>query len=121
MVEDNPVNQKLQLRILKKMGHKVDLASNGEIALKMARANTYDLIFMDMQLPKLNGIEVTQVLRKEGVKQPIIALTANAFESDKAHCLNAGMNDFISKPVNLKIFQKVLERYFPEKTTTDQK
>ena len=77
--------------------------------------SSYELIFMDMQLPIMNGIEATEQLRKLGVTTPIIALTANAFESDKAHCLTAGMDDFISKPVNLKTFQKVLEKYLKPK------
>jgi PAS domain S-box-containing protein len=121
MVEDNPVNQKLQIKILKKMGHDVDLAVNGQVAVEMALKNNYELIFMDMQLPIMNGIEATKILRKEGINVPIIALTANAFESDKSRCLNAGMNDFISKPVNLVTFQNSLKKHFNKTVRNVQK
>ena len=97
MVEDNPVNQKLQVKILSKMGHKVTLAVNGIEAIELGITSEFDLIFMDMQLPEMNGLEATIKLRESGIKTPIIALTANAFESDKARCLAAGMDDFLNK------------------------
>ena len=111
MVEDNPVNQKLQKKILEKMGHSVDIAEDGKKAVEMGLDPKYDVIFMDMQLPEMSGVEATIELRKEGLSIPIIALTANAYESDKTKCLEAGMNDFLSKPVNLKTFQKVLKKF----------
>ena len=111
MVEDNPVNQKLQKKILEKMGHLVDIAENGKKAVEMGMDPKYDVIFMDMQLPEMNGIEATVELRNKGLTIPIIALTANAYESDKAKCIEAGMNDFLSKPVNLRTFQKVLKKF----------
>lgn len=67
-----------------------------------------------MQLPEINGLEATELLREKGITTPIIALTANAFESDKSRCLKAGMDDFLSKPVNLKTFQSILEKYLPK-------
>ena len=111
MVEDNPVNQKLQKKILEKMGHSVDIAEDGKKAVDLGMNPKYDVIFMDMQLPELSGVEATIELRKQGLKIPIIALTANAYESDKAKCLDAGMDDFLSKPVNLKTFQKILKKF----------
>ena len=111
MVEDNPVNQKLQKKILEKMGHTVDIAKDGKIAVEYGVNPKYDIIFMDMQLPEMSGVEATIELRKLGVKIPIIALTANAFESDKTKCIEAGMDDFLSKPVNLKAFQKTLKKF----------
>ena len=117
MVEDNPVNQKLQKKILEKMGHKVDIAEDGLKGVEMGVDPKYDIIFMDMQLPEMNGVEVTVELRKKGVSIPIIALTANAYESDKTKCIEAGMDDFLTKPVNLKSFQKTLKMYSGELTT----
>lgn len=114
MVEDNPVNQKLQIKLLNRMGHDVTLAQDGEEALRLGQDPTFELIFMDMQLPKISGLEATEKLRESGIKVPIIALTANAFESDRHNCLKAGMNDFISKPVNIRTFQKILEKYLTE-------
>ena len=111
MVEDNPVNQKLQKKILQKMGHEVDIAEDGQKAVDMGINPKYEVIFMDMQLPEKSGVEATIELRNMGVRIPIIALTANAFESDKAKCIEAGMNDFLSKPVNLKAFQKTLSKF----------
>ena len=111
MVEDNPVNQKLQVKILRKMGHNVSLAVDGKEAVKLGSTSGLDLIFMDMQLPEMNGIEATIKLREIGVKIPIIALTANAFESDKNRCLAAGMDDFLTKPVNLKTLQNILKKH----------
>ena len=114
MVEDNPVNQKLQKKILEKMGHAVDIAEDGELAVEMGVDPKYDVIFMDMQLPKMSGVDATIELRSKGVKVPIIALTANAYESDKTKCMDAGMDDFLSKPVNIKTFQNALKKFTPE-------
>ena len=111
MVEDNPVNQKLQMNLLNRMGHDVTLAQDGEEAVQFGQDPSYELIFMDMQLPQMSGLEATEKLRNIGIKTPIIALTANAFESDKSNCLKAGMNDFISKPVNIRTFQNVLTKH----------
>ncbi|MCM8526501.1 MAG: ATP-binding protein [Lentisphaeraceae bacterium] len=116
MVEDNPVNQKLQKKILEKMGHTVEIAEDGKLAVEMGVNPKYDVIFMDMQLPEMSGVEATVSLRKMGIKIPIIALTANAFESDKAKCIEAGMDDFLSKPVNLKAFQKTLKKFSSQLT-----
>lgn len=113
LVEDNKINQKLGKMILKKFGYNCDLAENGLEAVEaIGKTNPkgYSLIFMDMQMPKMNGIEATKVILSEcGSSSPhIVAMTANAFVEDKNKCLDAGMVDFISKPIEIKEVQRVL-------------
>jgi two-component system, sensor histidine kinase len=100
LVEDNAVNQMLALGVLQKLGCRADLAHDGEEAIAMTQANRYDVVLMDMQMPKMDGVSATRTIRAMGnVHQPyIIALTANAMESDRQLCLSAGMNDFLAKP-----------------------
>jgi len=100
LVEDNAVNQMLALGVLQKLGCRADLAHDGEEAIAMTRASRYDVVLMDMQMPKMDGVSATRAIRAmENVHQPyIIALTANAMESDRQLCLSAGMNDFLAKP-----------------------
>jgi signal transduction histidine kinase len=100
LVEDNAVNQMLALGVLQKLGCRADLAHDGEEAIAMVQANLYDVVLMDMQMPKMDGVSATRAIRAmEKVRQPyIIALTANAMESDRQLCLSAGMNDFLAKP-----------------------
>jgi two-component system, sensor histidine kinase len=100
LVEDNAVNQMLALGVLQKLGCRADLAHDGEEAIAMMQANRYDVVLMDMQMPKMDGVSATRAIRAmDKVHQPyIIALTANAMESDRQLCLSAGMNDFLAKP-----------------------
>jgi len=103
LVEDNFLNQKVVIATLEKTGHKVDLAENGKIAVEMYQKNIYDLILMDIQMPIMDGIEATKNIRnleKENNRSPIkiMAVTAFALERDKEQCLNAGMDEFLSKP-----------------------
>ena len=100
LVEDNAVNQMLALGMLQKLGCRADLAHDGEEAVAMMQASSYDVVLMDMQMPKMDGVSATRAIRAmEKVHQPhIIALTANAMESDRQLCLSAGMNDFLAKP-----------------------
>lgn len=98
LVEDNSVNLLLASTILSKQGVAVDQASNGKAAVDKAKANNYDLIFMDIQMPEMNGIEATAVLRESGCITPIIALTASNSEHEKLACKQAGMDDFLTKP-----------------------
>jgi PAS domain S-box-containing protein len=101
LAEDNPVNQEVALELLHAVGLAVDVAGNGREALALAAHEAYDLILMDMQMPGMNGVQATQEIRRlpGGRQLPVLALTANAFGEDREACLAAGMNGFISKPV----------------------
>jgi CheY-like chemotaxis protein len=100
LVEDNPVNQKVGMIMVRSLGCEVDLAEDGAKALDLVRARKYDLILMDCQMPGMDGMETTREVRKlVGRSLPIVALTANAFASDREQCLAAGMDAFLTKPV----------------------
>ena len=102
IAEDNLINQMVIMHILNQMGYKPEMVANGQEAIEAARQKHYDVILMDMQMPEIDGLEATRVIRQFPGKQPvIIALTANTMEGDKEKCLEAGMNDFISKPIKL--------------------
>jgi signal transduction histidine kinase/CheY-like chemotaxis protein/ligand-binding sensor domain-containing protein len=104
VAEDNLVNQKLALAMLRKLGHQVELAANGAEALAMWKDGGFDLIFMDVQMPELDGFEATRIIRTQeqasGKHIPIIAMTAHAMSGDRERCLESGMDDYVSKPVN---------------------
>ncbi|HEY4324321.1 MAG TPA: response regulator [Mucilaginibacter sp.] len=113
IAEDNPMNQHVITHILKKMGYKPELANNGQEAVEAANQKDYDIILMDMQMPVMDGLEATKVIRKTVAKQPvIIALTANAMADDEETCLKAGMDDYISKPVKLEELMSKLEKWY---------
>lgn len=100
LVEDNPINQKVALRILAQYGYRADAVNNGKQALEAMAKKSYQLILMDIQMPILDGILATKAIRKEyGDKPYIIAVTANVTENDRRNCMEAGMNDFVSKPI----------------------
>ena len=113
LVEDEPINQEITLAMLDAIGLVADIAEDGMVALEKVEANEYDLILMDMQMPKLDGLATTHRLRAmpQGAHIPILAMTANAFADDKARCLQAGMNDFIAKPVRHEAFYATLLRW----------
>jgi signal transduction histidine kinase/ActR/RegA family two-component response regulator len=109
VAEDSPINQKLIDTMLARVGQRADLAENGKQAVEMALAHHYDLIFMDMQMPVMDGVEATLSIRAQLSGAPrIIALTANAFEEDRLRCLRAGMDDFISKPFKFDELLRIL-------------
>lgn len=101
LVEDEPINREVTLMILGGIGWQVDVAEDGQEAVDRIRANHYDLVLMDMQMPVLDGLDATRIIRQMPARQtlPILAMTANAFSEDRDACFNAGMNDFITKPV----------------------
>jgi len=111
VVEDNLVNQKVAKGLLGKFGLNVEIAGDGEAAVLLVEKGSYDLIFMDCGLPGIDGYEATKVIRDSGVSKPIVALTADAGDSTKERCLDAGMNDFVSKPISLESLDAVLSNW----------
>jgi CheY-like chemotaxis protein/anti-sigma regulatory factor (Ser/Thr protein kinase) len=103
LVEDNAINRMLASKLLEKMGVQVDAANDGLEAVTAVKVRDYDVILMDMQMPNMDGLTATRHIRAMPIKQPIIiALTANAFIEDQQACQDAGMNDFLSKPIDIK-------------------
>ncbi len=122
ITEDNKVNQKVALKMLEKLGYSADIAENGEEALSALEAHPYDLVFMDCQMPVMDGYESTQEIRNPASKVlnhkiPIVAMTANAMKGDSEKCFEAGMDDYISKPVDPKSLISILDKWLiePEK------
>ncbi|MCK4627598.1 MAG: response regulator, partial [Sedimentisphaerales bacterium] len=119
LAEDDKVNQKLVMALLTKAGHAVDIAENGWEALKKVKACNYDLVFMDVQMPIMDGLKATVAIRRTGFKDlPIIAMTANAFQSDKDQCLEAGMNEFLSKPIKREEVLKQIQKWVLDRPRT---
>ena len=114
VAEDSPTNQMLIKIYLEKMGLEVDIAENGQFALDMAIKGNYKIVFMDMQMPEMDGCEATERLRKAGYDRPIIALTANAMKGDKEKCIDAGCDDYLSKPIDRAKLIAALEQYLGE-------
>jgi len=119
VAEDNIINQKLIRRVLEGFGLEITVASNGEEALNLRRQNEYDIIFMDIQMPVMGGIEATkEIIRFERISRkkhiPIIALTANALHGDREKYIEAGMDNYASKPINLDHINRLLAEYFPQ-------
>jgi two-component system sensor histidine kinase/response regulator len=115
LVEDNLLNQRLATRVFEKLGCRVDLAEDGEVALLCVEQGRYDMIFMDMQMPRLDGLAATRRIRAReaewGGRVPIIAMTANAMRGDRERCLAAGMDDYIAKPVNITELEQKVTRF----------
>ncbi|WP_137939327.1 response regulator [Chitinivorax sp. B] len=121
LVEDNPVNQKLAIRLLEKMGHQVTLAENGQIGAELAMAQRFDLILMDVQMPVMSGFEATALIRQheapQGRHTPIIAMTARAMQGDREQCLQAGMDEYLTKPIQQPLLADLLQRLLSRDTS----
>jgi len=128
LAEDNPINKKLALHILRNLGYAVDAVGNGRLALEALARRTYDLILMDVQMPEMDGVETTRRIRSGALTIPqpsadapyaslrtipIIAMTAHAMAGDREKCLQAGMDDYLSKPIDPANLAAKLERWIP--------
>jgi CheY-like chemotaxis protein len=116
LVEDNPINQQVAVRLLEKHGHRVTVASNGREALDTLSGGTdragFDVVLMDVQMPEMDGFEATAAIRQReqgsGRRLPIVALTANALTDDRQKCLEAGMDGYVTKPVQPSLLMQAL-------------
>jgi PAS domain S-box-containing protein len=116
VVEDNPVNQKVAQAMMRKMGLRADVVANGQEAVNALETIPYDLVFMDCHMPEMDGFEATRCIRQQGSKAlnphiPIVAMTASTMQGDRDKCIQAGMNDFIAKPVQIKELAEMLARW----------
>jgi CheY-like chemotaxis protein len=113
LAEDNTLNQKLALRLLERMGYRADVAANGLEVLEALQRQRYDVILMDVQMPDMDGLEASRLITEEWPPQQrprIVAMTANAMQGDREECLAAGMDDYLTKPIQIKALQEALER-----------
>ncbi|HXB45310.1 MAG TPA: two-component regulator propeller domain-containing protein [Puia sp.] len=112
LAEDNPINQLLAITIFNKMGYEPAVANSGLEVIDKMQNMEFDVIFMDVQMPEMDGIEATKIIRRDHKSQPvIIAMTANAMQSDREQCLKAGMDDYLSKPIDLNELVAMLEKW----------
>ena len=120
LAEDEPINQEVSRGLLEENGLKVDLAADGIEAVSLARQNRYAVILMDMQMPNLNGLDATRAIRgdTQNLATPILALTASAFTEDRQTCLDAGMNDYIAKPIQPEQLFATLLRWLDKRSGT---
>ena len=114
VAEDNPVNQKLVQLVLARMGYKADLVENGLKAVLAVELSRYDILFMDLHMPEMDGLQATARIRRtiQADRQPrIIAMTADALVGDREKCINAGMDDYVGKPIRSEEVQSMIERW----------
>jgi CheY-like chemotaxis protein len=120
VAEDNAVNQRLIVRMLEKRGHRVAVTGNGREALDAVSKDTFDVVFMDVQMPEIDGFEATARIREKekGTRrhQFVIALTAHAMKGDRERCLASGMDSYLSKPIQPQELDKILEEYLALRT-----
>lgn len=116
VAEDNLINQKVIKQVLNKIGYQPVIVNNGKEVLEMIYTNSFDVILMDVQMPELDGLETTRIIREQKLDQPIIiAMTASAMAEDKSECLQAGMDYFVSKPVSFEELLSNLQKAFMAK------
>ena len=114
LAEDNPINRRVAVALLRKLSQHVDMAADGREALQMVQRNTYDLVLMDCQMPEMDGFDATRAIRALASKVaeiPIVALTANALAGEREKCIAAGMNDYLAKPFTRKSLETIVTRY----------
>ncbi len=111
LAEDSQINRTLFKIILERVGLQIDLAANGQQAVEMASGQDYDLILMDVQMPVMDGLEATRILRSEGLTTPVIALTAHTMKEDRKRCLWAGCDGFLCKPLNQGALLAAVQEY----------
>ncbi|MCB0285341.1 MAG: response regulator, partial [Calditrichaeota bacterium] len=119
IVEDNPVNQKLIRRLLEKKGYEITVANDGLEGIAAHESVRFDIVLMDMQMPRMDGLTATREIRQRelnsGTHVPIIALTANAMQGDREKCMQAGMDEYISKPIDTKELFRIISRFHDSK------
>ncbi|PWW82451.1 hypothetical protein CR164_05515 [Prosthecochloris marina] len=125
VVEDNLINQRVVIELLKKMGYSADIANNGAEAIKALELKDYNLIFMDIQMPEMDGLEATRIIRSSSLDRvdpciPIVAMTAHTLQEDRDMCFKAGMNDFISKPLSSETLSAPLQRWLSKKASKEK-
>jgi signal transduction histidine kinase/ActR/RegA family two-component response regulator len=117
LAEDNKINQKLIVAIIKNAGFNIDTVENGKMAVEKVKSNSYDLVLMDIQMPEMNGLDAAKAIREAGFHElPIIAMTASAFARDRKMCLHAGMNDFIAKPLKQAELLDMISKWMDKRT-----
>jgi CheY-like chemotaxis protein/HPt (histidine-containing phosphotransfer) domain-containing protein len=122
LAEDNPVNQRVAVHVLGKLGYAVDVVDNGALAVAAVARGTYALVLMDCQMPEMDGFAATAAIRRAEAKSchlPIIAMTANAMQGDREQCLAAGMDDYIAKPIDVAQLAAVLAEWLPTDATSE--
>lgn len=120
LVEDHLINQKLVITLLKQLGYEIQVVGDGQEAVKSVKEKDFDMILMDIQMPRMDGLEATQLIRKMKQEKPplIIAMTANALQEDRQKCLQAGMDDYIMKPLKSGILEKMILKWMKNRETT---
>lgn len=118
LVEDDAINAQISAKILEMLGHRVSIAYDGQQAVEQALTTRFDLIFMDIQMPVMDGVQATKIIRTaSGMASssdiPIVAMTAHALRGEREHFLQAGMNDYLSKPAHIDDIQKIIKSFFP--------
>ncbi|MEO7639997.1 MAG: response regulator, partial [Ramlibacter sp.] len=121
LVEDNDINQRVATEILEDAGFVVEIAEHGQAGVEMVRKHSYDLVLMDMQMPVMDGVTATSLIRREDAYAglPIVAMTANAMQRDRERCMNAGMNDFVTKPIDPDALCAILLKWIGPKRASE--
>jgi CheY-like chemotaxis protein len=117
VVEDNMMNQRIATMMLKKLGYSCELADNGAVAIDMISQDSFDFVFMDMQMPVMDGVAATRnIVETYGIERPIIvAMTANVLQEDREKCFSAGMDEFITKPISMEKLSNIIVSLYPSK------